>query len=267
MTEDHALMPENRRTMNAEGPPSGSQQPPRWQPVRATDRRVLGVLVEKAKTTPDSYPLSLNALRTGCNQKSNRFPVMQLGEDEIAESLARLRELGAVGEVQGSGRVYRYRHYLYEWLGVDKIELAVMAELLLRGPQTEGELRARAARMEPLPDLNALRPVLDSLKSKGLVVPLTSQGRGHTVTHALHEPAELEEIRAGHSAAEAPGSATVSARPPGDSGTSNRERERELDEQRSLIAELRSEVERLTARLDQTLQELERVRQQGAETT
>ncbi len=172
----------------------------RWQPLGAIDRRVAGVLAEKAKTTPDGYPMSLNAVRTGCNQKSNRWPAMQLEPDQVEESLDRLRALGAVGLVEGGGRVQKYRHYLYEWLGVDKAELAVMTELLLRGDQTVGELRSRAARMEPIPDLAALRPVLDSLKAKGLVLGLTPEGRGHTVSHALHTPREIESLREKHRA-------------------------------------------------------------------
>jgi uncharacterized protein YceH (UPF0502 family) len=170
-------------------------QPP-WQPLAALDRRVLGVLVEKAKTTPDGYPMSINALRSGCNQKNNRYPIIEAEVDDIEESLERLRGLGAVAEVQGGGRVSRFRHYLYDWLGVDKLEAAVMAELLLRGAQTEGELRGRAARMEPIADLGALRPVLASLKRKGLILSLTPEGRGHVVTHALYPPRELEKVRA-----------------------------------------------------------------------
>ncbi|HEX3655177.1 MAG TPA: DUF480 domain-containing protein [Pirellulales bacterium] len=169
---------------------------PRWRPISAIDRRVLGVLVEKAKTTADAYPMSVNAITSAANQKNNRFPVMNLQADDVQESLDRLRQLGAVGEVQGGGRVPRFRHYLYDWLGVEKVELAVMAELLLRGQQTEGELRGRAARMEPITDLSALRPILTSLKAKHLVIALTPEGRGHVVTHALYEPRELERLRA-----------------------------------------------------------------------
>ena len=154
---------------------------PAWQPLGAIDRRVLGVLAEKAKTTPDGYPMSLNAICTGCNQKSNRDPVMQLELDDVQESLDRLRQLGAVGMVEGYGRVTKYRHYLYEWLGVEKIELSVMTELLLRGAQTEGELRGRASRMDAIPDLAGLRALLASLKAKKLVIPLTPEGRGHVV--------------------------------------------------------------------------------------
>src|SRR5262249_19657021 len=149
-------------------------------------RRVLGVLVEKAKTTPENYPLSVNALRTGCNQKSNRFPMMQLEEEQVDEALDKLREVGAVAVVQGTSRVDRVRHLAYDWLGVEKVELAVMAELLLRGSQTVGELRGRAARMEPIKDLGELRPTLDALEKKGLIVYLTPHGRGCIVTHTLY---------------------------------------------------------------------------------
>jgi uncharacterized protein YceH (UPF0502 family) len=180
---------------DAEPRPSDTQQP-RWRPIAALDRRVAGVLVEKAKTTPDQYPMSTNALRSGCNQKNNRYPLMDVELEDVEEALERLRAVGAATEVQGGGRVARYRHYLYEWIGVDKVELAVMAELLLRGAQTEGELRGRASRMEPIPDLTTLRAVLASLKSKGLVIALTPEGRGHVVTHALYEPRELEKVRA-----------------------------------------------------------------------
>lgn len=169
---------------------------PRWRPLPAIDRRVFGVLLEKAKTTPDIYPMSANAIRSGCNQKNNRYPLMEVDEDDVLESLERLRAVGAAVEIQGSSRVRKFKHLFYEWLGVDKVEAAVMAELLLRGTQTEGELRGRAARMEPIADVAALRPILHSLKSKGLVLSLTPEGRGHVVTHALYEPRELEKQKA-----------------------------------------------------------------------
>ncbi len=174
---------------------SVEEQSPQWRPLSAKDRRVVGVLVEKAKTTPGAYPLTLNAICTGANQKSNRDPEMSLEADDVQESLDRLREYGAVGEIQGDGRVAKFRHYLYKWLGVDKVELAVMAELLLRGAQTIGELRGRAARMEPIADVGALRPILASLVAKGLVVSLTPEGRGQVITHALYSQSELERLR------------------------------------------------------------------------
>lgn len=182
-------------------PVEATPTPPqhRWQALSAIDRRVLGVLGEKAKTTPDVYPMSLNGITAGCNQKSNRWPLMQLESDGVEESLDRLRGLGAVGLVEGYGRVQKYRHYLYDWLGVDKVEIAVMIELLLRGDQTVGDLRGRASRMEPIADLAALRLVVDSLKSKGLVISLTPEGRGHVVTHALYKPREIESLQTKYS--------------------------------------------------------------------
>jgi uncharacterized protein YceH (UPF0502 family) len=171
---------------------------PSWQPLSAIERRVAGVLVEKAKTTPDSYPLSLAGLVTGCNQKSNRSPQMGLGAEDVEEVLESLRKKGAVGVVQGSGRVTKYRHYMRDWLGVEGHGLAVVTELLLRGPQTIGELRGRAARMAAIADLSVLRPILKDLISKGLVVPLSVEGRGQVVTHGLHPERELARVRAEH---------------------------------------------------------------------
>ncbi len=168
---------------------------PAWKPISSVQRRVLGVLVEKAKTTPDAYPLTLNALRNGCNQKSNRDPQMDVNEDQLEDALEDLRRAGAVLEIQGDGRAAKYRHAIYEWMGVSKVEAAVMTELLLRGAQTVGELRGRAARMEPIPDLAALKPVVDALKARGLVIGLTPEGRGHIVTHALYPENELERVR------------------------------------------------------------------------
>jgi uncharacterized protein YceH (UPF0502 family) len=164
------------------------------------ERRVLGVLVEKAKTTPDVYPLSINALVAGCNQKSNRDPVQSLSEDEVEETLASLQKKGLASKITG-GRVVRWRHPLYEAFHVDKVELAVLAELLLRGPQTEGELRGRASRMESVDDLDALRAVLRPLAERRLVVYLSPEGRrGTMLTHGFHDPEELERLRATHGA-------------------------------------------------------------------
>jgi uncharacterized protein len=165
-------------------------------PLTAIERRLLGVLVEKAKTTPDVYPLSVNSLVTGSNQKSNRDPMLNLKEDEVEESLEELLKKGLVSRVTGS-RVERWRHHLYEVWNVNKVEMAILAELLLRGAQTEGELRTRASRMEPIDDLDALRLVLKPMKERGLVVWLGEEGRrGSTLTHGFLSPRELEHVRA-----------------------------------------------------------------------
>ncbi|MFI5457637.1 MAG: YceH family protein [Isosphaerales bacterium] len=170
---------------------------PSWVPLTPRQRRVLGVLVEKAKTTPENYPLSVAAIVTGCNQKSNRDPVTNYDQDDVEETLHSLRKKGAVILVEGSGRVARWKHTLYDWLKVTKVELAVMAELLLRGPQTEGELRARASRMEPLPDLASLQAILEALAGRALVTYLSPPGqkRGVYVAHGLYPPEELEKVR------------------------------------------------------------------------
>jgi uncharacterized protein YceH (UPF0502 family) len=166
-----------------------------WPALNFLERRILGVLVEKAKTTPDTYPLSLNSLMTGCNQKSNRDPVMDTDEGQLEEALEGLQAKGLVIRVQG-GRVERWRHALYDEWKVGKPELAVLAELLLRGPQTEGELRGRAARMEPIDDLDQLRAVLKPLAERKLIVYLTPErSRGTMITHGFHAPEELAALR------------------------------------------------------------------------
>ena len=165
------------------------------RPLDANERRVLGVLIEKGKTTPDQYPLSLNAVVTGCNQKSNRDPAMQLDEESASRALTSLRHSGAVAEVFGSGKIPRYRHLAYEWLGVGKEELAILGELLLRGEQSEGDLRGRASRMDPIPDLDALRTHLDAMASRNLIVWLSPPGRGRMLTHGLLPEEKLEKVR------------------------------------------------------------------------
>jgi uncharacterized protein YceH (UPF0502 family) len=166
-----------------------------WPVLDLLERRVLGVLVEKAKTTAEAYPLSVNALVTGCNQKSNRDPLLNVSDLEVEEVLVRLLKRELVGRVTGS-RVERWRHLLYEAWHVDKVDLAVLAELLLRGPQTEGELRTRASRMEPIDDLDALKKALRPLVERRLVVYLTAEDRrGAVVTHGFHDAQELALLR------------------------------------------------------------------------
>jgi uncharacterized protein YceH (UPF0502 family) len=173
-------------------PPSASGP---WPILDMRERRVLGVLVEKAKTTPDTYPLSLNALTNGCNQKSNRDPLLNLTELEVEDALVRCQKKGLAIKITG-GRVVRWKHSLYEAWHVDKVDLAILGELLLRGPQTEGELRSRASRMEPMDDLDALRNALRPLVERKLVVYLTpEERRGAVLSHGFHDPTELERLR------------------------------------------------------------------------
>jgi uncharacterized protein YceH (UPF0502 family) len=145
----------------------------KWRALEPNQRRVLGVLIEKAKTTPAAYPISVNAIVTGCNQKNNREPLTTLDDIDVERALDGLRTLGAASEIDWMGRVSKWKHHAYEWMGVNRAELAVMAELLLRGAQAMGELRGRAARMEPIEDLAALKPIVAGLVERGLMIELS----------------------------------------------------------------------------------------------
>jgi len=134
------------------------------------EARVFGVLIEKALTTPDQYPLTLNAATNGSNQKANRDPVLALDEDQVASALYRLQQKYMAREVfPGNSRVTKYVHNGKDALGVDISGLAILAELLMRGPQMPGELRARASRMAPLETQEQLATTLSVLIEKGYV--------------------------------------------------------------------------------------------------
>lgn len=111
-----------------------------------TEQRILGVLIEKEATVPDTYPLTENALRAGCNQSNNRDPVMELQPFELVGAMMSLMEKGWISRIDGSGRATKYRHKVVERLGLRPDELAIFAELLLRGPQAPGALKPRIAR-------------------------------------------------------------------------------------------------------------------------
>jgi uncharacterized protein YceH (UPF0502 family) len=132
------------------------------------ESRVLGVLIEKSTTTPEQYPLSLNALTSGCNQKNNRDPVLTMSEDAVFDAVESLRGKGLVIRIEaGAGsRVHRFRHNATDTLHVRAGELAILAELLLRGPQTQGELRGRASRMAPMDSLDVVRDMLRALSER-----------------------------------------------------------------------------------------------------
>jgi len=135
--------------------------------LTADECRVLGVLIEKAQTTPGQYPLTLNGIVTGCNQKSNREPVMEFDEERALDTVDSLRQKDLVREVTLSGsRVAKYRHIARDTLELSTNELVVLAELLLRGPQTVGELRSRASRMHTLESTDVVNTVLESLRNR-----------------------------------------------------------------------------------------------------
>lgn len=222
--------------------PTQEQAPeePPWKPLPSRQRRVLGVLIEKAKTTPDGYPMSLNALTNGCNQKSNRSPIMNLSSDDVEDALEGLRAHGAAAEIQGGSRVAKYRHYAYDWFGVKKEGIAVLAELLLRGEQTIGELRGRASRMESIASLADLKPVLADLKERGLLIELTPEGRGQIVTHALYKEDELAKLREKYK-----GGAPAAPKTSSPRAAANSELKQEVEELKQALAALAARVKAL----------------------
>ena len=150
--------------------------------------RILGSLIEKEVTTPDNYPLSLNALTLACNQTSNREPVMQLDEAAVNAAIVALRRRSLLRAIQPSGsRVTKYSHLLGEALDLDARELAVLDVLMLRGPQTAGELNARTGRLAEFADLAQIETTLEALMSRqadALVVMLPRRAGQKEVRYA-----------------------------------------------------------------------------------
>jgi len=144
--------------------------------LNATEGRVLGALIEKGITTPEYYPLSLNALVNACNQKSSRDPVMELSEADVRSALFELEQLGLV-RVLSDARVSKFEHLAYGKLSLGRPETAIMGLLLLRGPQTVAELRGRSERMYTFDDAAAVTAVLDRLaaREEPLIVQLPRQ--------------------------------------------------------------------------------------------
>jgi uncharacterized protein len=140
----------------------------------SAELRVLGCLIEKQRTTPDAYPLSLNALRAACNQTTNRDPVVEYDEETVRSALRRLEQRRWVRLASGRGsRAVKFRHLFDEALGIGEPELAILAVLMLRGDQTVGELKARAERLHPFPSLGEVYETLDRMIERELVVRLS----------------------------------------------------------------------------------------------
>jgi uncharacterized protein YceH (UPF0502 family) len=209
--------------------------------------RILGSLIEKQRTTPDQYPLSLNALRLACNQTTNRDPVVQYDESTIREALHRLSQRRYTRLASGhTSRAYKFRHLLDEALGLDQEQLAVLAVLLLRGAQTPGELKQRTDRMQGFPDLAAVQDVLDRLIERELVLRLARRPgqKEERYLHRLSEDAEGAPV-----VEEAP-EPLVSA-PPRPSSVNGR-----VDELEDAVSELRAEVAALRSELQALRDEL-----------
>ena len=203
----------------------------------AVEVRVLGCLLEKQRTTPDAYPLSLNALRLACNQSTNRDPVVVYDESQIRDALQRLGRRRYTRLASGhSSRASKYRHLFDEALNLTPPDLAVMAVLMLRGPQTPGELRQRTERLHQFPDAAALEEVLERLVDRDLVLRLARRPgqKEERYRHLLSSDLEDDEPEAVRSE---PATAVASHAEPG--------RETRLDRLEREVAELRAEVAQL----------------------
>lgn len=154
-----------------------------------TEQRIVGVLVEKQLTVPDSYPLTENALVAGCNQSNNRDPVAEYESFQVAGALMAMQHKGVVARVDGAGRVPKYRHKLDEALACTTPELTVLAELLLRGPQAPGALKPRVARMGHHAEPSAIEALLQGLAARPVpiveLLPLGPRERDRRWRHLL----------------------------------------------------------------------------------
>ncbi|HSV16143.1 MAG TPA: DUF480 domain-containing protein [Tepidisphaeraceae bacterium] len=210
------------------------------------ESRVLGVLIEKATTTPEQYPLSLNAVTNGSNQKNNRDPVRAMTEDECFEALESLRAKGLVVRVDTPGsRVHKYRHNAGDLLHARTAELAILAELLMRGPQTVGELRGRASRMAPLESIEVVQGLLGAMmtREEALVKEIPPSPGSRALRYVQLLCPDLHPLDAPAAATATPTSAPAVTRG-GDPTLSDR------------VARLEAEVAELRGSLQQLMEQL-----------
>jgi uncharacterized protein YceH (UPF0502 family) len=183
-----------------------------------TEARVLGTLMEKARTVPDSYPLTLNSLLLGCNQKSSRDPLMELSEAEVSTSLDTLREASLVHETTG-GRTTKFTHNAQRGIGVPEQSAVLLGLMMLRGPQTAAELRLNAERWYRFADTSSVEGFLDEMQERSeekggaLVIKLDRApgAREQRWAHLLCGPVDASAVNAGRSVAQV-GSADLQAR-------------------------------------------------------
>lgn len=211
----------------------------------AVEIRVVGCLIEKQRTTPDAYPLSLNSLRLACNQSTNRDPVVDYDEATVSEALRRLALRGWTRLASGAGsRARKYRHLLPEALGVDDAELSLLGVLMLRGAQTPGELKQRSERLHPFADLAGVEETLERLIERELVVrherrPGQKEERySQTLGGEEEVPAPASEPAAPTEATAAPAAPAAAEQPGGGEDRLDR-LERELADLRTQVTKLR----------------------------
>jgi uncharacterized protein YceH (UPF0502 family) len=203
-----------------------------------TEVRVLGALVEKETTTPEYYPLSLNALMNACNQKSNREPVMNLDEEAVRKALRSLTDQALARAAGGDSRVAKFEHRLNELYNFHRHEIAVLCVLMLRGPQTPGELRTRCERMYTFEDLDAVHAALNLLmRREPPLVKVLARLPGTKESRFMHL---LSGDTVSVSSAEPPHESHA----PGNSGAASTDRER-ITQLETEVSELRRELETL----------------------
>ena len=191
---------------------------PRQQPLTPVQARVLATLLEKARTVPDSYPLTLNALVTGCNQKTSRDPVMQVTDAEAQEALEGLRRMALAVEIN-SQRATRWEHNFPRGVGVPDQSAVLLGLLMLRGPQTAGELRINAERWYRFADISSVEAFLDELQERSdekggplvVLLPRAPGAREPRWAHLLCGPVDVEALQAAASPG-APASSALQAR-------------------------------------------------------
>jgi len=209
--------------------------------------RVLGCLIEKQRTTPDAYPLSVNALRAAANQSTNRYPVLELDEHTVHQAAQSLGKRGWARFTSGQGsRAAKYRQTFDEALGLGRDEIAVLGVLMLRGPQTPGELKGRAERLHHFPDLAELQATLDRLAERELVAGLERRPgqKERRYRHRLGVEAQDEADREEES--EPPEPRAAHGSPPDLGSPALDHRVEEIERQ---VADLRRAVDALRAEL------------------
>jgi uncharacterized protein YceH (UPF0502 family) len=224
--------------------------------LNEVERRVLGVLLEKQLAQPQYYPMTVNAVVAACNQKSNRDPVMDLDEDLVWATLEALRTRQIISRLLpgGASRVERFKHEIKELWGWEKPQRAIMAELLLRGPQTTGELRSRCQRMYPFENAQMVTGALEVLTGTDpptvTQLPRSPGQAAVRYAHQLYYPEEWEALTQGiHvGAAPAAGQASPPTAPSGPSPASGRDLAAEVDALKAELAELNKRVTELEQR-------------------
>lgn len=214
--------------------------------LTAAQARVLGALVEKEVTTPDYYPLSLNALINACNQRSNREPVMDLDEETVRQALHGLEDLRLAGRARGAdGRVSKYEHWLGEAFNFNRAETALLCVLLLRGPQTPGELRGRTERMHRFEEISDVMAGLQKLMEREppLVSVLPRQAGSREARYAHLLSGSVDAVMVGQQQAYA-ATPAAAGEPP------SPEQESRIAQLESTVAELQNQVAGLRQKID-----------------